>query len=94
MASPHVAGVAALLRSLYPEKSAAEIKGMILNGADGFVVKDGCSAHGRLDACAAWKLGQTGGSGDGCSAPHGTPALPALPLSWILSRSRAKTKHG
>ena len=94
MASPHVAGVAALLRSLYPEKSAAEIKGMILNGADGFVVKDSCSAHGRLDACAAWKLGQTGSSGDGCSASHGTPALLTLPLSWILSRSRAKTKRG
>ena len=64
MASPHVAGVAALLRSLYPEKSAAEIKGMILNGADGSVLKDGCPAHGRLDVCAAWKLGQTG-RGDG-----------------------------
>lgn len=37
---------------------------MILNGADGSVLKDGCPAHGRLDACAAWKLGQTGG-GDG-----------------------------
>lgn len=94
MASPHVAGVAALLRSLYPEKSAAEIKGMILNGADGFVVKDSCSAHGRLDACAAWKLGQTSGSGDGCSALHGVPVLLALPLLWILSRSRSKTKRG
>lgn len=90
MASPHVAGVAALLCSLCPEKSAAEIKGMRLNGAEGSVLRDGCSAHGRLDACAAWKLGQTGSS----SVLHGTPALLTLPLSWILSRSRAKTKRG
>ena len=38
---------------------------MILNGAEGSVLKDGCLAHGRLDACAAWKLGQTGGDGWG-----------------------------
>ena len=94
MASPHVAGVAALLCSLCPEKSAAEIKGMRLNGAEGSVLRDGCSAHGRLDACAAWKLGQTSGSGDGCSALHGVPVLLALPLLWILSRSRSKTKRG
>ena len=67
---------------------------MILNGAEGSVLKDSCPAYGRLDACAAWKLGQTGGSGDGCSVPHGTPALLALPLLWILSRSGAKTKRG
>lgn len=67
---------------------------MILNGAEGSVLKDGCPAHGRLDAYFAWKLGQTGGSGDGCSASHGTPALLALPLLWILSRSGSKTKRG
>ena len=66
---------------------------MILNGAEGSILKDGCPAHGRLDVCAAWKLGQTG-RGDGCSASHGPPALLTLPLSWILSRSRAKTKRG
>ena len=63
---------------------------MILNGADGSVLKDGCSAHGRLDAYFAWKLLQTGSS----SVLHGTPALLALPLLWILSRSHAKTKRG
>ena len=94
MASPHVTGVAALLCSLYPEKSAAEIKRMILEGADGSVLKDGCSAYGRLDAYAAWKLGQSGGSGGGCRAAHGTAALLAFPVLWILSRSRAKCKRG
>lgn len=92
MASPHVAGVAALLCSLYPEKSAAEIKSMILGGADGSVLKEGYSAHGRLDAYAAWKLGQSGGGG--CSAGFGAAALLVLPVLWILSRTRAKDKRG
>ena len=94
IASPHVAGVAALLCSLYPEKSAAEIKSMILGGADGSVLKEGYSAHGMLDAYAAWRLGQTGGSGGGCSAGFGAAALLALPVLWILTRTRAKDKRG
>ncbi len=88
MASPHVAGVAALLRSLYPEKSAAEIKGMILNGADGSVLKDGCLAHGRLDACAAWKLGQTGGDGWGIMKNCG-PAIRSGRLCVLYEARRA-----
>ena len=88
MASPHVAGVAALLRSLYPEKSAAEIKGMILNGADGSVLKDGWLAHGRLDACAAWKLGQTGGDGRGIMKNCG-PAMSPGRLCVLYEELRA-----
>ena len=57
MAAPHVAGTAALLASLMPEKSAAEIKKMILDGADGSVAKDGYSRYGALDAYGAWKQG-------------------------------------
>lgn len=57
MAAPHVAGAAALLASLMPEKSAAEIKKMILDGADGNIAKDGYSRYGALDAYAAWKQG-------------------------------------
>lgn len=94
MASPHVAGVAALLCSLYPEKGAAEIKIMILDGADGSVLKDGYSAHGRLNAYAAWRLGQSGGGDGGCSAGFGAAALLALPVLWILTRTRAKDKRG
>lgn len=57
MASPHVAGVAALLCSVFPERSAAEIKQMILDGADGSVLREGYSKYGLIDAYAAWELG-------------------------------------
>ncbi len=53
-ATPHVAGAAALLASLMPEKSAGEIKEMILDGANGSIAKEGYSAHGALDAYEAW----------------------------------------
>ena len=56
MASPHVAGVAALLCSLFPKRSAAEIKQIILDSADGSVLREGYSQHGLLDAYAAWRL--------------------------------------
>lgn len=57
MAAPHVAGVAALLCSVFPERSAAEIKRMILDGADGSVLREGYSKYGLLDAYGAWKAG-------------------------------------
>lgn len=57
MAAPHVTGAAALLASLFPEKSASEIKQMILNGADGSVAKEGYSRYGALDLYGAWKQG-------------------------------------
>ncbi len=57
MATPYVAGVAALLCSVFPERGAAEIKQMILDGADGSVLREGYSKYGRLDAYGAWKVG-------------------------------------
>lgn len=57
MAAPHVAGTAALLASIMPEQNAADIKKMILDGADGGVAKDGYSRCGALDAYGAWKQG-------------------------------------
>lgn len=57
MATPFVSGVAALLCSIFPDRSAGEIKQMILDGADGSVLKDGYSAYGLLDAYGAWKSG-------------------------------------
>ncbi|HIT03235.1 MAG TPA: S8 family serine peptidase [Candidatus Caccocola faecipullorum] len=54
MAAPHVTGTAALLASMFPEKSATEIKQLILDGANGSIAKEGYSAHGALDAYEAW----------------------------------------
>ena len=57
MATPHVTGAAALLASLMPEKSASEIKQMILDGADGGTAREGFSRYGALDVYEAWKQG-------------------------------------
>ena len=57
---------------------------MILDGRGRLYTKRRLSGARQARHLRAWKLGQTSGAGDGCSAPHGTPALPALPLSWIL----------
>lgn len=54
MATPHVTGAAALLASLTPEKSAGEIKQMILDGADGSTAREGFSRYGALDVYEAW----------------------------------------
>lgn len=54
MAAPHVTGAAALLASLMPEKSASEIKQMILDGADGSTAREGFSRYGALDVYEAW----------------------------------------
>ena len=71
MAAPHVAGLAALLCSLFPERGAAEIKQMILDGADGAVLREGYSQYGLIDAYAAWKIAA------------GTPVSPELPETVV-----------
>ena len=68
MAAPCVAGAAALLFSLDPSKSAREVKAMLLEGADGSIAKEGCSAYGALDLNGAWEKGF-----------GGTPVTPVSP---------------
>jgi hypothetical protein len=53
MATPHVAGVAALIKSVYPKATAAEIKARILNTADRISSLDGKTlTGGRVNAFA------------------------------------------
>ena len=50
MATPHVTGAAALLKSLYPNATASQIKASIVGGANGSVLRDdGTSMYGMLD---------------------------------------------
>ena len=50
MAAPHVAGAAALLKALYPNATASQIKASIVGGANGSVLRDdGTSMYGMLD---------------------------------------------
>lgn len=77
MATPHVAGAAALLCAAFPDKTAGEIKALLLNNANKNFAKTGKSAHGLLDLGAAMKAGDTppptptpsggGGGGGGCN---------------------------
>ena len=93
MASPHVAGVAALLCSAFPDRSATEIKQAILDSANSSVLREGYSQYGRLDAYAAWKLcaaRSSGGGGGGCSAGGGALALLGLPFVCCLMRKFRK----
>ncbi|MBR1657954.1 MAG: S8 family serine peptidase [Synergistaceae bacterium] len=57
MATPHVAGAAALLKSVYPQATASEIKAAIVGGADcGYLRDDGTSAYGLLDLEGAFEF--------------------------------------
>lgn len=54
MATPHVAGSAALLKSIYPDATASQIKAALLGGANSdYLRADGTSAHGLLDLTGA-----------------------------------------
>ena len=54
MATPHVAGSAALLKAIFPKATASQIKAAILGGANGdYLRDDGTSAHGLLDLTGA-----------------------------------------
>ena len=50
MATPHVAGAVALLKSLYPKATTKQIKAAIIGGADGSLLRDdGTSMYGFLN---------------------------------------------
>lgn len=56
MAAPHVAGVAALIKSIYPNSSTATIKNRILGSVDAVSSLNGmCKTGGRLNAYKAIK---------------------------------------
>ena len=76
MATPMVAGAAALLCAVYPDKSANEIKMMLMSGAEN-VLRKGYSKYGLLNVCNASRT-RSGDSGGGCSAGFALLALIAL----------------
>ena len=93
MAAPMVAGTAALLTACYPNKTAEEIKAMIVNGAESDVLKNGCSKYGLINVWNSYQLGggiSDSGSG-GCSAGFGALAL-MLALPLVIFK-RKKKKH-
>ena len=55
---PHATGAAALLASMFSQKSASEIKKMILDGANGSIAKEGYSAHGALGRIRGMEAGR------------------------------------
>lgn len=77
MAAPMVAGAAALLCSVYPDKSANEIKMMLMSGAEN-VLRKGYSKYGLLNVYNASRTSSGGSGGGGCSAGFALLALIAL----------------
>lgn len=90
MATPMVTGAAALLCAVYPNKTANEIKTMLMNGAEN-VLKDGYSKYGLLNVYNAYLLGRqedSGSSSGGCSA--GFAALALIALLPLAMRGKKK----
>lgn len=96
MATPMVAGAAALLCSLYPEKSASEIRTMLLEGANKNILREGYSGYGMLDVLAAYDYAapqpspQPTGGGSGCAAGFGVLALAAAALVPFILRANKR----
>lgn len=89
MATPMTAGTVALLAACYPEKSAAEIKAMIVNGAEHGVLGDGYSKYGLINVWNAYLLGQEGSGSGGCNAGFcGLAALVLLGGSLLRYKRR------
>ena len=87
MATPMAAGAVALLASAYPDKTAAELKAMLMDGADASVLGSGYSKYGRLNVEKAFELGAESSSA-GCSAGAGALAVFALALIPCLRSKR------
>ena len=70
LAAPMTAGAVALLTSIYPDKSANEIRTMIVNGAEKDVLRAGFSQYGLVNVWNSYLTAQPESSG-GCSAGAG-----------------------
>ena len=74
MASPHVAGVAALISSVYPNLTVAQVKNDILSSVDVIPALQGkIISGGRLNAFRALQFAAIDNSGGAVPTPTGTP---------------------
>ena len=90
MATPMTAGTVALLAACYPEKSAAEIKAMIVNGAERGVLGAGYSKYGLINVWNAYLLGRESSGSGGCSAGFWGLAALVLAGGSLLRYKRRK----
>ena len=96
MATPHVTGAVALLCAAYPDKTAGEIKELLLNNADKNFAKEGKSAYGMLDLGAAMKAGapaptptpKPSGGSSGCNG-----GIPFVALLSVMAVAFFKKKR-
>ncbi|MCD8164255.1 MAG: S8 family serine peptidase [Synergistaceae bacterium] len=92
MAAPHVTGAVALLCAAYPDKTASEIKELLLNNADKNFAKEGKSAYGMLDLGSAMKAGAPAptpsGGGSGCNG-----GIPFVALLSVMAVAFFKKKR-
>lgn len=94
MATPHVAGAAALLFMAFPDETAEQIKDRILDNADADVgIREGYWANGRLDIRAAF-------DDKGHTLPIGTPGNVELSkavginIGAVIEKMGGKFKQG
>lgn len=95
MAAPHVTGAVALLCAAYPDKTAGEIKELLLSNADKNFAKEGKSAHGMLDLGATMKAGapaptpthKPSGGSSGCNG-----GIPFVALLSVMAVAFFKKK--
>ena len=91
MAAPHVAGVIALMRAVYPELSPDEVDALLVAGSltsdIGDSGRDDLFGHGLIDAFKAVKEAQT--LSNGGVAPELPPLVTANPSSLTLGSSNS-----
>ena len=95
MATPHVAGVAALVKAAHPADTVAQLVSAILGGVDPIAGLSGkVATGGRLNACKA-----VGGCGAGGPPPPPPPFKPPCVVPSVLgaklatAKARIKARH-
>jgi subtilisin family serine protease len=87
MATPHVTGVAALVKAAHPSYTVAQLKAAILSNTDKLASLSGkVATGGRLDACKA--LGRCGGIVvESCTVPN------VIGKKFAAARAAIKARH-